>query len=189
MTGELQRCPWAGPDPLYRAYHDEEWGLPVREDRRLFEFLVLEGAQAGLSWITILRRRQAYRRAFWNFDVEKVASMGEDDLKRLMEDRGIIRNRRKIESARSNAQAFIALAEEEGSFSDFLWGFVDGLPIKNHWGSMKEVPAKTPLSERLSRELRERNFSFVGPTICYALCQAVGLVNDHLVGCFRHDQV
>ncbi|QTX33396.1 DNA-3-methyladenine glycosylase I [Aminithiophilus ramosus] len=189
MRGDLVRCPWAEGDPLYEAYHDEEWGVPLRDDRRLFEFLILEGVQAGLSWITVLRRREAYRRAFWDFDAEKMASMDDGNVERLLGESALIRNRRKIESARSNAWAFLSLVEAEGSFSDFLWSFVDGIPVKNRRITIKEIPASTPLSGRLSGELKRRNFSFVGPTICYAFLQAAGLVNDHLVSCFRYDEV
>lgn len=180
------RCPWCGNDPLYVAYHDEEWGVPCHDDRRLFEFLVLEGAQAGLSWITILRKREAYRRAFAGFDPEAVARYGEKDVARLLADAGIVRNRQKIEAAIGNARAFLKLQESFGSFDDWLWRFVDGRPIVNRWKSMAEVPAQTPLSARLSSELAARGFRFVGPTICYAYLQAVGLVNDHLLACHRH---
>ncbi len=182
-------CPWAGTDPLYVAYHDQEWGVPLREDQQLFELLVLEGAQAGLSWITILRKREAYREAFYGFDIEKVAGMSETEISGLLARRDIVRNRRKIESAVTNARAFLSVVEKEGTFSGFLWSFVDGIPLRNRWRSMEEVPSSTPLSERLSRELRRRRFCFVGPTICYALMQSAGLVNDHLLSCFRHDEV
>ncbi len=184
--GTPSRCPWCGNDPLYVAYHDEEWGVPCHDDRRLFEFLILEGAQAGLSWITILRKREAYRRAFAAFDPEAVARYGETDVARLLADRGIVRNRKKIEAAIGNARAFLEVQEAFGSFNAWLWRFVDGRPVVNRWRSMAEVPAKTPLSQRLSRELAARGLRFVGPTICYAYLQAVGLVNDHLVTCHRH---
>lgn len=183
------RCPWAGTDPLYVAYHDEEWGVPLREDRKLFEFLLLEGAQAGLSWITILRKREAYRKAFSGFDAEKVAAFGEGDIARLLEDRAIVRNRRKIESAVTNARAFLDVVAKRGSFSSFLWDFVDGRPIRNSWRTVDEIPPSTPLSEKLSRELKSRGFSFVGPTICYAFMQATGMVNDHLLSCFRRCEI
>ncbi|MBL3593437.1 MAG: DNA-3-methyladenine glycosylase I [Synergistaceae bacterium] len=183
------RCPWAGTDPLYVAYHDEEWGVPLREDRKLFEFLLLEGAQAGLSWITILRKREAYRKAFSGFDAEAVAAFGEGDIARLLEDRAIVRNRRKIESAVTNARAFLAVVEERGSFSSFLWDFVDGRPIRNRWRTVDEIPPSTPLSEKLSRELKSRGFAFVGPTLCYAFMQATGMVNDHLLSCFRRCEI
>ena len=185
----LPRCPWAGSDPLYVAYHDQEWGVPVHEDRRLFEFLILEGAQAGLSWITILRKREAYRLAFDAFDPELVARYDEARLAELLTNPGIVRNRLKIAAAVANARAFLKVQAEFGSFDAFLWRFVAGKPIRNSWTSMAEVPASTPLSETLSRELVRRGFKFVGPTICYAFMQAVGMVNDHLVGCFRHEDI
>jgi DNA-3-methyladenine glycosylase I len=180
------RCPWCGTDPLYVAYHDQEWGVPVHEDRRLFEFLVLEGAQAGLSWITVLRRREGYRRAFANFDPARVAAFDEGDVARLLADPGIIRNRAKIASAVSNARAFLAVQAEFGSFAAFQWDLVGGAPVINAWRSPAEVPARTPLSDRLSKTLKQRGFSFVGSTICYAHMQAVGMVNDHLLDCHRH---
>jgi DNA-3-methyladenine glycosylase I len=180
------RCPWCGTDPLYVAYHDQEWGVPVHEDRRLFEFLVLEGAQAGLSWITVLRRREGYRRAFANFDPARVAAFDETDVARLLADQGIIRNRAKIASAVNNARAFLAVQAEFGSFAAFQWDLVGGAPVINAWRSPEEVPARTPLSDRLSKTLKQRGFSFVGSTICYAHMQAVGMVNDHLLDCHRH---
>lgn len=180
------RCGWCGSDPLYVRYHDEEWGVPLRDDRKLFEMLVLEGAQAGLSWLTILRKREAYRRAFAGFDPERVARFGPRDLERLLGDPGIVRNRAKLSAAIGNARAFLELKERTGSFSDYQWGFVDGAPIVNHWRSLKEVPAETPLSQALSKDLRQRGFRFVGPTIVYAHTQAVGMVNDHLIDCFRY---
>ena len=183
------RCTWPGTDPLYVEYHDREWGVPVRDDRLLFEFLILEGAQAGLSWITILRRRESYRAAFAEFDPERVASFTEDDVQRLLSDEGIIRNRLKVRSAITNAQAFLRVQEERGSFSDYIWDFVDGRPIVNRPKSSAEIPAKTPLAEKLSRDLKRRGFSFVGPTIVYAHMQATGMVNDHLVSCFRHAEL
>jgi len=184
------RCPWAaGDDPLMTRYHDVEWGVPVRDEVRLFEFLVLEGAQAGLSWRTILHRREGYRRAFSGFRPERVAGYGERDVARLLADPGIVRNRRKVEAAIGNARAFLSLREEVGSFRDFLWGFVGGRPLVNRWRSMEELPASTPGSEAMSRELSRRGFRFAGPTICYALMQATGMVNDHLVSCFRHGEV
>lgn len=183
---ENERCPWAGSDPLYVAYHDEEWGVPSRDDRHLFEMLVLEGAQAGLSWITVLRKREGYRKAFAGFDPEKVARFSPRDAERLLADPGIVRNRLKVSSAIGNARAFLDLAEEAGSFSRWLWGFVDGRPLQNAFREMREVPARTPLADRISKELLRRGFRFVGPTIVYAYMQAVGLVNDHLVGCPRH---
>jgi len=182
---ESARCPWAGTDPLYVAYHDEEWGVPSRDDRHLFEMLILEGAQAGLSWITILRKRDGYRRAFAGFDPAKVARFGPLDAERLLADAGIVRNRLKVESAIGNAKAFLTLQEEAGSFCGWLWAFVDGEPVRNAFREMRAVPAKTPLAERISKDLRKRGFRFVGPTIVYAYLQAVGVVNDHLVGCPR----
>ena len=183
------RCPWATSDPLYVPYHDEEWGVPLHDERRLFEMLVLEGAQAGLSWLTILRRREAYRRAFDRFDPRVVARYGPPEVERLLSDAGIIRNRLKIESAINNARAFLAVQEEFGSFDGYIWRFVDGRPTRNAWTKLEEVPAQTPVSNALSRDLRKRGFTFVGPTICYAHMQATGMVNDHLVGCFRHREV
>lgn len=182
---EDERCPWAGSDPLYVAYHDGEWGVPSRDDRHLFEMLILEGAQAGLSWITVLRKRESYRRAFAGFDPEKVSRFSARDAERLLADPGIVRNRLKVASAVGNAKAFLALQREAGSFAEWLWGFVDGRPVQNAFREMREVPAKTALAERISKELLRRGFRFVGPTIVYAYMQAVGLVNDHLVGCPR----
>ena len=179
------RCPWAGPDPLYREYHDAEWGVPVHDDRHFFEMLVLEGAQAGLAWITILRKRQGYRDAFDDFDPAAVAGYGRRRVAALLENPAIVRNRRKIESAVGNARAFLRVQDEQGSFDRYVWGFVDGRPRRNRWRTLEEVPAETPESRSLSRDLKRRGFRFVGPTICYAFMQATGLVNDHLVGCFR----
>ena len=186
---EATRCPWAGSDPLYVAYHDEEWGVPSHDDRHLFEMLVLEGAQAGLSWITILRKRESYRKAFAGFDPAKVARFGPKDVDRLLGDAGIVRNRLKIESAIDGAKAFLALQKEAGSFSSWLWAHVGGRPVRGAFREMREVPAKTSLAEAISKELRKRGFRFVGPTIVYAYLQAVGVVNDHLVGCPRHRAV
>jgi DNA-3-methyladenine glycosylase I len=183
------RCTWAGKDPIYVAYHDTEWGVPIHDDRQLFEFLILEGAQAGLSWITILKRRQNYRKAFAGFDPEKVARFGKREIARLLKDEGIIRNRLKIESAVQNARAFLKIQEEFGDFSKYHWGFVDGKPIVNRFREIKQVPAKTPLSDAFSKDLKRRGFSFVGSTIIYAHMQAVGMVNDHLVTCFRHGEL
>ncbi|TVQ28211.1 MAG: DNA-3-methyladenine glycosylase I [Wenzhouxiangella sp.] len=182
---ELQRCPWCGTDALYRAYHDNEWGVPVSDDRRWFEFLLLEGAQAGLSWITILRKREGYREAFADFDPDAVARFDEPRINTLIGNPAIVRNRLKIESAVTNARAFLAVQEHYGSFNHYIWDWVDGRPIINRFTRMEEVPATTPLSERLSKDLKKRGFRFVGPTIVYALMQATGMVNDHLVGCFR----
>ena len=167
------------------AYHDEEWGVPSRDDRHLFEMLILEGAQAGLSWLTILRKREGYRRAFEGFDPAKVARFGPEDVKRLLADPGIVRNRLKVESAIDSAKAFLALQREKGSFAEWLWAYVDGKPLQSSLREMREVPAKTPLAEAISKDLRKRGFRFVGPTIVYAYMQAVGLVNDHLVTCPR----
>jgi DNA-3-methyladenine glycosylase I len=183
------RCDWAGEDPLYITYHDLEWGAPVHEDRTLFEFLILEGAQAGLSWSTILRKREGYRRAFAGFDPREVARFDEARTQELLIDPGIVRNRRKIEAAIANARAFLSIQEEYGSFDAYVWGLVGGAPIQNRWQSLAEIPAQTPLSQALSRDLARRGFRFVGPTICYAFMQAVGMVNDHVVDCFRHAEL
>jgi DNA-3-methyladenine glycosylase I len=182
------RCPWAR-DPLDIVYHDEEWGVPVHDDRALFEFLILEGAQAGLSWSTILRKRAGYRRAFADFDPARVARYSAARVKRLLADSSIVRNRAKIEATVANARVFLAVQREFGSFDAYAWGFVGGRPRQNAWRSMKRVPAETAESRALSRDLRRRGFRFVGPTICYAFMQAVGMVNDHAVECFRWRQV
>jgi len=171
------------------AYHDDEWGVPVHEDRLLFEFLVLEGAQAGLSWLTILKKRQNYRKAFDDFDVHRVANYTETDVARLMADAGIVRNRLKIESAIKNARGVINIQQEFGSFDAYLWDYVGGAPLQNAWKSMAELPANTDVSDRLSKDLKKRGFNFVGTTICYAFMQATGMVNDHETGCFRHAEV
>ena len=184
-----ERCAWAGADPLYTDYHDREWGVPVHEDRRLFEMLILEGAQAGLSWITILRKREAYRLAFEGFDPGRVARYGGADLGRLLQDAGIVRNRLKVNAAVRNARAFLEVQREFGSFDRYVWDFVGGAPKQNAWASLRDVPAKTPESDALSRDLKRRDFTFVGSTICYAFMQAVGLVNDHVVTCFRHPEL
>ena len=183
------RCEWPGDDPLYVSYHDKEWGVPVYDDQKLFEFLVLEGAQAGLSWITILKRRDGYRRAFDDFKVERVANYDDRDVKRLLADEGIIRNRQKIHAAISNARAFIGVQKEFGTFADYNWGFVDGKTKKNAWKTISEVPAFDSDSEAMSKDLRKRGFKFVGPTIAYAHLQAAGMINDHVVSCFRYDEV
>ena len=183
------RCPWPGEDPLYVAYHDEQWGVPVHDDRQLFEKLILDGAQAGLSWITILRRTENYRRAFDNFDPQVVARYDQAKIDQLLQDPGIIRNRQKVRSAVGNAQALLKVREEFGSFDRYLWGFVDHKPIQNAWKTLSEIPASTPLSERIGKDLKDRGFSFVGPTIVYAYMQAVGMVNDHIVDCFRYEQI
>jgi DNA-3-methyladenine glycosylase I len=184
-----QRCGWVTDDPLYLRYHDEEWGVPVHDDRRLFEFLILEGAQAGLSWLTILKKRDNYRRAFARFDPKKVAAYGAAERRRLLADAGIVRNRLKIDAAIGNARAFLALQKESGSFDRFAWSFVGGQPIQNRRQSLREVPAKTAEADALSRELKRRGFRFVGPAIIYAFMQAVGMVNDHVVDCFRHREL
>lgn len=182
------RCPWsyAGMSDAYLRYHDQEWGLPVHDDRRQFEFLILEGAQAGLSWSTILNKREGYRQAFADFDFERVAGYTEGDVSRLLQFPGIVRNRLKIESAINNARRVRELQDRLGSFDDYLWSFVDGQPVVNHWTEMGEVPATSTLSDALSKDLKKRGFTFVGSTIVYAHMQAVGMVNDHLVRCFRH---
>ena len=182
------RCAWAGTDPLYVTYHDEEWGVPQHDDRVLFEMLILEGAQAGLSWITILRRREGYRRAFDGFDPAVVASYGEEKIAELLQDTGIIRNRQKVRSAVNNAQRFLDVQAEHGSFDRYIWGFVDGKPIQNARTGMGDIPAKTPLSDTISKDLVKRGFNFVGSTIMYAHMQATGMVNDHVVHCFRYGQ-
>jgi DNA-3-methyladenine glycosylase I len=185
----MTRCDWAGNDPLMISYHDREWGVPVHDDRKLFEFLVLEGAQAGLSWRTVLRKREQYRRAFRGFDPERVARFGGKEVERLLADPGIIRNRAKVESAVANARLFLEVREEMGSFDAYLWRFTGGRPIVNRFRKMSELPSQSRESVAMSGDLRARGFRFVGPTICYAFMQAVGMVNDHLVHCFRHAPV
>jgi DNA-3-methyladenine glycosylase I len=184
-----KRCPWSGQDPLYVEYHDTEWGVPVHDDRKLFEFLILEGMQAGLSWITILRKRENFRRAFAGFDPGKVARFGPRDITRLMGDAGIVRNRSKILAAVGNARAFLRVREELGSFDKYLWQFVGGEPRVNRRRGLKDIPATTPQSDAMSRDLKQRGFKFVGTTICYAHMQATGMVNDHLTSCFRHAEL
>ena len=183
------RCSWAGSDALYIAYHDKEWGIPVHNDRKLFEMLILEGMQAGLSWSTILRKRGNFRRAFGNFDPQKVARYDKRKIRQLLNNKGIIRNRLKIDSAIQNARTFLAIQEEFGSFEKYLWHFVGGKPKINRWKSLKDVPAKTAESEALSKDLKKRGFRFVGSTICYAFMQAVGMVNDHVMDCFRYKEL
>jgi DNA-3-methyladenine glycosylase I len=185
----LLRCAWCGTDPLYVAYHDHEWGRPNRDERHLFEMLTLEGAQAGLAWITILRKREGYRRAFLGFDPETIARFDEGRVAELLQDPGIVRNRLKVESTVSNARALLALYERGETLSDLLWGLADGAPRKNAWSSLSEVPARTAESDRMSRELKRRGFRFVGSTICYSLMQAVGMVNDHTLDCFRYREL
>ena len=184
----MPRCPWAASEPN-TTYHDEEWGVPVHDDRRLFEFLILEGAQAGLSWNTILKKRENYRAAFDGFDPEKIARYGKRQVNRLLNDAGIVRNRLKIAATIQNAKAFLELREEFASFDAYLWSFVDGSPIQNRWRKMADVPARTFESDAMSRDLLRRGFKFVGSTICYALMQATGMVNDHLISCPRHAQL
>jgi DNA-3-methyladenine glycosylase I len=183
------RCAWVGDDPLSIAYHDQEWGVPLHDDRRLFEFLILEGAQAGLSWMTILRKRENYRRAFADFDPVLVARFGDVEKQKLLADPGIVRNRLKIEAAVANAQALLAVVEKFGSFDAYVWGFVAGRPIQNAWTSLSQIPAQTEEAQAMSKDLKRRGFKFVGPTICYAFMQAVGLVNDHTTDCFRYEEL
>ncbi len=183
------RCEWTSNDPLMIEYHDDEWGVPKHDDRRLFEDLVLDGAQAGLSWLTILRKRENYRQAFDNFYPAKVAVYDEAKVEELLQNPGIVRNRQKVNSAVRNAQAFLKIQEEFGSFDTYIWGFVDGKPIQNQQKSMSELPAKSDLSEMISKDLKNRGFNFVGPTIIYAFLQAVGVINDHVVDCFRYREV
>jgi DNA-3-methyladenine glycosylase I len=185
----ITRCQWTGNDALYQKYHDEEWGVPVHDDRKLFEMLILEGVQAGLSWITILRKRENYRKAFDNFDAKKICKYDSKKIEQLLNNDGIIRNRLKISAAITNAKLFLEIQKEFGSFDKFIWQFVDGKPIIKHWKTMKEIPAKTTESDLISKELKKRGFKFVGSTICYAFMQAVGMVNDHMVDCFRYKNI
>ncbi len=190
MARKKTRCDWGtAGDETYLEYHDTEWGVPVHDEQRWFEFLVLEGAQAGLSWATVLNKREGYRRAFAGFDPAKVARFTDKRVERLLTDPAIIRNRLKVASAVTNARHFLAVQNEFGSFDRYIWGFVDGRPVRNRWRTMAQVPATSPQSDALSRDLRQRGFKFVGSTICYALMQATGMVNDHLTGCFRHREV
>jgi DNA-3-methyladenine glycosylase I len=184
-----KRCAWCGSDPLYRAYHDDEWGVPVHDDQRLFAFLVLEGAQAGLSWLTILKKRENYRKAFHDFDCARIARYTDTDVARLLADAGIVRNRLKIASAIQNARSVLAIQDAYGSLAAYLWRYVDGVPRQNTWGSMAEIPARTALSDAMSRDLKKRGCTFVGSTICYAFMQAVGMVNDHTTDCYRHQEI
>lgn len=187
MTKRIKkRCSWCGDDPLYVKYHDEEWGVPVKDDKTLFEFIILEGAQAGLAWITVLRKREGYRALFDDFDVKKVARYTDKKLDKLLLDPRIIRNRLKVYGARKNARAFLQVQDEFGSFSDYIWGFVDGAPIQNTWKSQSQLPATSPLSDAISKDMKKRGFTFVGSTIMYAHMQASGMVNDHTQECFRH---
>ncbi|HYB21643.1 MAG TPA: DNA-3-methyladenine glycosylase I [Thermodesulfobacteriota bacterium] len=184
-----RRCEWAGSDPLYIDYHDHEWGVPVHDDRRLLEMLILEGAQAGLSWITILKKREAYRQAFDDFDPQKLSNYGESQIRQLLKNPGIIRNRLKIEAAVQNARAFLRVVDEWGSFDRYLWQFVGHRPIQNRWKRQQDIPARTRESDAMTRDLKKRGFKFVGSTVCYAFMQAVGMVNDHPTYCFRHSQI
>lgn len=185
----LTRCPWCGTDELYVKYHDEEWGVPVHDDKKHFEFLVLESAQAGLSWITILRKRENYRKAYDDFDVEKVARYDEAKINELLQNKGIIRNRKKIEASINNARRFIEIQKEFGSFSRYIWSFVGNRPVVNYWNDITELPASSGLSDKISRDLKKRGFKFLGSTIVYSHLQATGIINDHLVSCFRHKEV
>jgi DNA-3-methyladenine glycosylase I len=185
---DIIRCGWANTD-LYAEYHDKEWGVPLHDDRLLFEFLVLEGAQAGLSWLTILKKRENYRKAFDGFNAQKVARYGAKETRRLLEDAGIVRNRLKVAAAIENAKAFLKVQEQFGTFDKYIWQFTDGKPVQNKRKELKEIPARTEQSDAMSKDLKARGFKFVGSTICYAHMQATGMVNDHLVGCFRHKQV
>lgn len=185
----LERCPWCLGSPLYRDYHDQEWGVPVYDDRKQFEFLVLESAQAGLSWITILNKRENYRRAYGGFEPQEVARYGPAEVERLLADSGIVRNRRKIESSIGNARAFLRVQEKFGSFTDYLWNFTDGKVLHGGWNSLADVPPRTELSDRIARDLKGRGFTFLGGIIVYSHLQAVGLVNDHLRSCFRYSQL
>jgi DNA-3-methyladenine glycosylase I len=188
-TQTVMRCAWAGSEPMYVAYHDHEWGVPVHDDRTLFEFLVLEGAQAGLSWSTILRKRENYRQAFDGFDPVKVAEYDDEKIAELLNNPGIVRNRLKVNSAVQNARAFLKVQEEFGSFDEYVWQFTGGQPLVNRWKSIMEIPAETAESRMLSKDLIQRGFRFVGPTICYAHMQATGMVNDHTIDCFRYNEI
>ena len=185
----MKRCEWAGSEPLYVAYHDQEWGVPQHDDGKLFEMLILEGAQAGLSWSTILKKRESYRKAFEDFDPQKVAEFDESEVAELLKNPGIVRNRLKINAAVQNAKALLAVQDEFGSFDKYIWGFVGGEPKVNTWKSLGEIPAQTAESQAMSKDLKKRGFRFVGPTICYAFMQAVGMVNDHVVHCFRYQEL
>ncbi len=185
----IHRCGWCGEDPLYVAYHDTEWGVPVHDEQKLFEFILLESMQAGLSWITILKKRENFREAFAQFVPEKIAQFNDEDVERCMNNAGIIRNRLKVNSAVKNARAFLELQSRHGSFDSYIWKFTDGKVIQNEWRNMREIPAVTPQSEAMSKDLKKNGFTFVGPTVCYAHMQATGMVNDHLVDCFRYQEV
>lgn len=185
----VKRCTWCGSDPLYVAYHDEDWGVPVYDDQQLFEMLILEGAQAGLSWLTILKKRENYREAFHGFDASTIAVYDQTEIDRLMQDAGIVRNRLKIAATIQNARGFLQLCEEFNSFANYLWRFVDGKPIINAWQDHSNIPANTQISDQLSKDLKKRGFNFVGSTICYAFMQSIGMVNDHTTDCFRYQQI
>lgn len=185
----IKRCTWCGSDPLYIAYHDKDWGVPVHDDRLLFEMLILEGAQAGLSWLTILKKRENYRKAFHNFDATIIAGYGQKEIDRLMQNSGIVRNRLKIEATIKNARGFLQIREEFDSFANYLWRFVDNRPIINSWNNISAIPANSQSSDQLSRDLKKRGFNFVGSTICYAFMQSIGMVNDHTTDCFRYHQI
>ena len=186
---EPERCAWCGTDPLYVRYHDHEWGVPLHDERRLFEMLILEGAQAGLNWLTILRKREGYRAAFDHFDPERIARYDAAQVARLLADPGIVRNRLKIQAAIRNAQGYLTMQERHGGFDAFLWRYVDGQPRQNAWSTLAEMPARSPEADAMSRDLKRLGFAFVGPTICYAFMQAVGMVNDHTTNCFRHREL
>lgn len=189
MVSEKNRCGWCGTDPLYVKYHDEEWGVPVKDDKTLFEFLILETFQAGLSWITILRKRENFRKAFDNFDYKKIAKYEQSKIDSLLQNEGIIRNKLKVHAAVTNAKLFMEIQKEFGSFSNYIWGFVDHKPIKNFWNSHSDAPARTVVSDALSKDLKKRGFKFVGSTVVYAHMQATGMVNDHIETCFRYNEV
>jgi len=188
-TNSPERCSWCGEHEFYVAYHDMEWGIPLHDDQKLFEFLILEGAQAGLSWLTILKKRDAYRKAYYQFDAEKISRFNSRSIERLMNNAGIVRNRLKIEASIDNARAFLEVQDEFGSFDKFIWQYVNHQPRQNRWRQLKDIPASTNESIQMSKDLQQRGFRFVGPTICYAFMQAVGMVNDHVTNCFRHKQV
>ena len=185
----VKRCSWCGSDPLYVAYHDEDWGVPVYDNQQLFEMLILEGAQAGLSWLTILKKRENYRKAFHDFDAATIAGYNQEEIDRLMQDAGIVRNRLKIEATIKNARGFLQLCGEFNSFANYLWRFVDGKPVINAWQDHSAIPANTQISDQLSKDLKKRGFNFVGSTICYAFMQSIGMVNDHTTDCFRYQQI
>lgn len=189
MKNDVIRCEWCGVEEQYIKYHDKEWGLPIHSDRKLFEFLILEGAQAGLSWITVLKKRKTYREVFDQFNFNKVAKYKEAKIQSLLKNPGIIRNQLKVRAAVKNANAFIEVRDEFGTFNKYIWQFTDGKTVQNSWKSLKEIPAQTEISILMSKDLKKRGFTFVGPTICYAFMQAIGMVNDHVVGCFRYKQL